>query len=262
MILSSTRYDAQTATPHNPLVVLHGLFGSARNWSSIARALSQNRDIIALSLRNHGDSPHDAIMTYQAMAQDIAETLEHLELEVVDLLGHSMGGKAAMTLALTQPSLIKNLVIVDIAPKMYRPQYSSYITAMQGVPLDQISRRSDADPYLQEVIPDPALRTFILQNLSISNGVARWQVNLDAIYTGMADIEAFPDLANTFDKPTLFLRGGTSDYVKEKDFETIQAIFTDVTIKTIPDVGHWPHAENPRLFMQMLTDWLDHQSET
>jgi esterase len=256
MILSSTVYPATTATDALPLVILHGLFGSARNWSSLAKTLSERSDVITLSLRNHGDSPHKSDVTYPAMAQDVAETLVDLGLQSVDLLGHSMGGKVAMTLALTRPDIVNRLIVVDIAPKAYSADHNKYIEAMKAVPLDRITRRSEADVYLKDSIPEPALRAFILQNLTFSDGQGSWILNLDALLEGMTDIEGFPQFKTSFDKSTLFLHGEASDYVKEADKKSIQTLFHDADIIPIPDAGHWPHAEKPAVFTQMLTDWL------
>lgn len=257
MILSSTVYPASNETDALPLVILHGLFGSARNWSSLAKTLSERSDVITLSLRNHGDSPHNSDVTYPAMAQDVAETLVDLGLHSVDLLGHSMGGKVAMTLALTRPDMVNRLIVVDIAPKAYSADHHTYIRAMQAVPLDKITRRSEADVYLKDSIPEPALRAFILQNLTFSDGQGAWILNLDALLEGMTDIESFPEFKTSFDKSTLFLHGEASDYVKEADKHTIQTLFNNGDIVTIPNVGHWPHAEKPAVFIKMLTDWLD-----
>lgn len=260
MILSSTYYSAKQNTNKIPLVLLHGLFGSARNLTSMAKALSATRDVVVLSLRNHGNSPHDSVMTYQQMAVDIVETLEHLSIDSIDLLGHSMGGKVAMMVALQKRMLVNKLIVVDIAPKSYSQRYGAYVQAMQAVPLDQIKRRSDADAHLKSVIPEADLRAFILQNLIFEKEPpsVRWQLNLDAIYNGMSNIENFPDIDDmSYDKRVLFIRGALSPYIQTDDITKIQQHFPHAEIETVPMSGHWPHAEQPKVFNAIVTSWLD-----
>ena len=230
-----------------PLVVVHGLYGSARNWGAIAKRLSDARQVVAVDLRNHGESPHVAEHSYAAMADDLAEVVTDLGGRA-DLLGHSMGGKAAMALALTRPELVSALLVADIAPVAYGHSQIQYIDAMERVDLDGIARRSEADGRLAAYVDDPALRAFLLQSLVLNDGPPRWRLNLGALRSGMAEILGFPDLDGPFEGPTTFISGGASDYVTEAQHPQIRALFPAVRFDVIPGAGHWVHAEVPRPF--------------
>jgi pimeloyl-ACP methyl ester carboxylesterase len=192
-----------------PLVIAHGLFGSGRNWGAVAKRLARDRQVAAVDLRNHGDSPRDPDMSYAAMAGDLAATIAELGGEA-DLLGHSMGGKAAMVLALTEPERVRRLVVADIAPAAYRHSQIGYVRAMQALDLAGLSRRSEADARLAPSVPDPVLRAFFLQSLAFEDGVARWKLNLDVLAEQMPTIMGFPEPAGRFPGPTLFLTGAAS----------------------------------------------------
>lgn len=229
-----------------PVVILHGLFGRLRNWQGMQKQLARHARIITADLRNHGESPWSNEMSYPAMAADIAKLINDLGIGPAIVVGHSMGGKAAMCLALSEPDLVKALMVIDISPVDYRNDYGPYFTAMRSVPLNELARRGEAETYLKDGIKDPGIRAFLLQNLGESDGHLTWQANIDAIEQGMPDIMTFPEFDwATFEKPTRFVIGGTSDYVKPDHRKPITALFPNATHTVIKDAGHWVHAEKP-----------------
>lgn len=237
-----------------PLLIVHGLYGSARNFSSLARKLAVGRDVVMVDMRNHGASPWADTMTYPDMAGDLADTVERLCGGRAVVMGHSMGGKAAMALALTRPDLVETLVVADIAPVPYDHSHAGYIAAMQSVDLGAVTRRSDADPMLAEHIPEAMLRAFLLQNLLVEGGVARWRLNLDALETCLADLMGWPEKwpHMPFEGRTLFLHGGASEYVTVEMHPTIRAHFPAAAFQTLEGAGHWLHAEQPDAFQRQL----------
>ena len=242
-----------------PVVVLHGLLGRGRNWLSIARSLQATYTLHLLDLRNHGASPWSDEMSYAAMARDVAAYIEGEGLERPRLLGHSMGGKAAMTLALTRPELVDRLVVVDIAPVAYpHGGFESYIRAMQAVDPATIARRAEADAALARSVPEPAMRGFLLQNLTTVNGHLAWQPNLGVLLARMKEIVDFPeDLAgHVFNGPAFCIRGERSSYVEPAGVEAWHRHFPAAPVLTVPGAGHWPHAEKPRPFLQLLEPLL------
>ncbi|MEQ8226902.1 MAG: alpha/beta fold hydrolase [Rhodospirillales bacterium] len=241
-----------------PLLILHGLFGSKRNWGGIAKALAAGRRVICLDLRNHGESPWDATMTYPALAADVAHFIQTHDLGPVDMIGHSMGGKAAMTLALAHPELLKTLTVVDIAPAPSPGTFIHYVEALKAMDLAQVTSRKDADALLAPTEGNPGIRAFLLQNLeSTSDGYA-WRVNLEALSAAMADLLNFdtPPQGQSYDGPALFLAGGASDYIQPQHHAEIQRLFPAARIENLPGIGHWAHAEAPELFLQHVTGFL------
>ena len=211
MQLASTVHGTPTDRP--PLVIAHGLFGSGRNWGAIARRLAESRQVVTLDMRNHGDSPKSPDHGYAAMADDLSAAMAAFGGRA-DLLGHSMGGKAAMVLALTEPERLRRLVVADMAPVAYGHSQLGYVRAMQAIDLATVARRADADKALAAAVPDPGLRAFFLQSLALGPSGAGWKLNLGALADEMPRIMDFPDLPGRFDGPTLFLTGGRSDYVR------------------------------------------------
>ncbi len=240
-----------------PLVILHGLFGSARNWATVARRLGEDRRAIALDLRNHGGSPWTAEMDYEAMAADLREAVAPLGR--CGVLGHSMGGKAAMTLALLYPGLVERLVVVDIAPVAYSGRsHGDYIRAMKAVDFARVERRAEVEEQLRAGVPDPSLRAFLLQNVVSDEAGLRWRINLDALGANMEAIMGWPAACDgrRYDGPTLFLAGEASDYVRPEHHGRIAALFPRAEIRTIAGAGHWPHAEKPEAFVAELERFL------
>ena len=235
-----------------PLVLLHGLFGSARNFGAVQRHLAARFRVIALDLRNHGDSPHAATMTYDAMAEDVAETLARLGVGPAVVVGHSMGGKAAMRLALGRPGVVARLVVVDIAPAVSPPDLRGYVQAMMALDLAPGLTRAEADAALAAAVPSAAVRGFLLQNLKFGDAPA-WRLGLAEIAAAMPAIEGWeaPEGAR-FDGPCLFVRGERSDYVRPEHRETIRALFPAVRFAMVKGAGHWVHAENPAGFLAVV----------
>jgi len=243
------------ATDRPPLLIAHGLFGSARNWGVIARHLSDLRQVIAVDMRNHGDSPWNPRHDYPAMAQDLAEVIAAHGGQA-DVLGHSMGGKAAMALALLHPASVRRLVVADIAPVAYAHSQSQNIAAMRGLDLTGLASRGDADRRLAATLDDPALRAFFLQSLDLKASPPRWRLNLDALDDQMAQILGWPDIDATFDGPTFLIAGANSTYIRPEHRAAIKALFPNAVQASIPDAGHWLHAENPRAFEAAVATFL------
>jgi esterase len=244
-------YDDLGAGP--PLIILHGLFGSARNWQRYAKELSSHYRVIAVDLRNHGRSPHTTTHTYLDLADDIEALLDALELGDVVILGHSMGGKAAMTLALRSPARISKLIVVDIAPIAYADHHTPLIDAMLALPLTTTTRRA-AEIFLTEAVPDQAIRLFLLQNLILGEPGIGWRLNLPVLKNAMPTlVGALPVAAAAmFGGAVHFIRGGLSDRVLDSHRPVIEAHFPRVVIHTVDNGGHWPHAEAPAEFRTRL----------
>jgi pimeloyl-ACP methyl ester carboxylesterase len=240
-----------------PVVVMHGLFGSGRNWMTAARRLAASHRVFAFDLRNHGTSEHVPTMTYPEMAEDVRETIEALGVGPVALVGHSMGGKAAMLTALTHPEVVDRLVVVDAAPVAYPPQFEKYTRAMRGADLSNIQRRAEVDAQLVDAVPTPGTRAFLLQNLILDDQGARWRPNLEVIEANLPGISGWPDgITGSYDGPTLFVYGGKSDYVLQDHRATIEALFPQVRYEVIAEAGHWVHAERLDDFLEVLTPFL------
>jgi esterase len=241
-----------------PLAILHGLFGSGRNWASIALRLAAHHRVIALELRNHGASPWADTMDYTDMAEDVCATLRAGGHRRFALLGHSMGGKAAMVLALLRGDEVERLVVVDIAPVAYAPHHLGYVQAMRALDLGAIKRRAEADVRLAPAVADAAERAFLLQNLVFDGGAARWRLNLNAIERAMPPLADFPAMpaGTTYQGPALFLSGGRSDYLRPEHEPEIRRLFPNARIARIADAGHWPHAERPEVFLDIVEPFL------
>lgn len=228
-----------------PLMIVHGLYGSGRNWGVIAKRLADAARVITIDLRNHGLSPRTDTHSYPDMAGDIAALIEHLG-GPMHVVGHSMGGKAVMLLALTRPDLLNRLIVADIAPVAYTHSQLPYIHAMRAVDLSNVTRRSEAEAQLAEQGVEPALCSFFTQSLDIPG--KRWRLNLDTLEAEMPKIMSFPEVDGSFDGPTLFLSGATSDYVQPEHRPQIKEMFPNARFAKLKDAGHWLHADQPRAF--------------
>ena len=240
----------------DPLVLLHGLFGSARNFGTVQRVFAQGHRVIALDLRNHGLSQHDADMRYATMAADVLETLDRLGALPATLLGHSMGGKVAMLAALTRADAVARLVIADIAPVSYPPHYRAIAAAMDSLKLPPGTTRAEADAALSEAVPDSGMRAFLLQNLQPGASPA-WRIGLREIVAALPEIEGWsapPDAR--YAGPTLFLAGANSDYVQPEHRPVIRALFPNARFVTLKNAGHWLHADNPSGFVAVVEAFL------
>jgi esterase len=257
-MLSMIRHPAALGAKAPPLIIVHGLYGSARNWNVIARRLADQRDVIAVDQRNHGESPRYDSQSYADMAGDIAEVIENLGGKA-DVLGHSMGGKAAMQLALSEKQpLIRRLVIADIAPVAYDHDQSQFAAAMQAMDLVDLSERREADRRLAAAgIDDPALRAFFLQSLDLKASPPRWRLNLPVLSREMPKIVGWPGTAGQFDGSALFLTGSESSYVRTEHRPLIRAAFPRARFAKLPGAGHWLHADRPREFEETLRIFLD-----
>ena len=243
-----------------PLVVLHGLFGSHRNWQALGKALARRRRVYLLDLRNHGHSPWSDVMDYPAMAADVVAMAGEAGLERVALLGHSMGGKVAMTLALDRPALVERLVVADIAPVAYDHDFDRELDAMRGLDLDAIDRRATADAALAEALPDRGARQFLLGNLDfVDGGKAHWRANLEVLASSMQNLTGWVDGEGErrFEGPVLAVRGEQSPYVDETGIEALRRRFPAVELVTIPAAGHWLHAEAPGPFLDAVSRFLN-----
>lgn len=237
-----------------PLLIVHGLYGSARNWGVIAKRLSDARQVITVDLRNHGDSPWDAAHDYPDLAGDLVDTIEEIG-GPVDVAGHSMGGKAAMVLALTRPDVVARLVVADIAPRAYAHTQLPFIEKMRQVDLETLTRRSEAAEQLGALGVEPALQSFFTQSLDVAN--KRWKLNLDALAENMPKIMTFPEISGSYDGAALFLTGAQSDYVQREDRARIKALFPSARFAALPGAGHWLHADRPREFEAAVRVFLD-----
>ena len=233
-----------------PLVLLHGLFGSAGNFGGVQRRLAVDRRVIALDLRNHGSSPHAAAMDYPSMAADVIETLDTLGLDRVAVLGHSLGGKVAMAVALCHPARIERLVVADIAPVSYAPHFRAIAAAMQAVPAGDT--RAQADAALAQSIHELALRGFLLQNFRTGAG---WRIGLDEIAAALPVIEGW-DTRGTYPGPALSLLGERSEYVLPEHRPLFRALFPAIRFTTLHDAGHWLHSDAPEAFVAAVQKFM------
>ena len=245
--LAATEYGAGP-----PVVILHGLFGSGRNWRAISQQLATHYHVLAFDLRNHGASPWADGMAYGEMAEDVRASLHTRGIARTALLGHSMGGKVAMVMALLHPAEVDRLVVVDVAPAANPPTLLAYAQAMRAADLRGAKRRSEVEAQLAGAVPDAAERAFLVQNLLIGDGETRWRLNLEAIERGFAEISGFPEFPAeaAYPGPTLFLAGARSDYIRPEHEPEIRRLFPNAQIERIEGAGHWVHAEQPRAFLQ------------
>jgi pimeloyl-ACP methyl ester carboxylesterase len=239
-------------TALTPVLIVHGLFGSARNWGAIAKRLATDRRVVTPDMRNHGESPWTDSHRYPDMAADLAEVAESMG-PPVDVVGHSMGGKAAMLLALTRPALIRRLIVADIAPVGYGHSQAHLTRAMRALDLTDLTTRGEADRRLAAAVPDDSTRAFLLQSLDLKQGLPRWRLNLAVLERDMDHITGWPvGVTGRFDGPVLFLSGALSRYMQPEYRAPIKALFPNAKFAKIPGAGHWLHAERPREFEASL----------
>ncbi len=270
------RLAVRTMGEAGPWVVfVHGLFGQGKNWTTIAKALADGHRVALVDLPNHGHSPWTDRVDYVDMAELLAAELEHLG-EPVTLVGHSMGGKVAMQLALRRPELLRALVVVDISPSEYpvsggrtedpdeeASPFAGYIAAMQALDLDALEKRDDADRALREAVPSPMVRSFLLQSLVRegpgAGGGWRWRLNLDLLERDLEALRGFPEPppGATFDGPVLWIAGANSHYVLPEDRSGMDALFPGTRLVRIKNAGHWVHSEQPEIFVEALRRFLD-----
>ncbi len=238
-----------------PLVLLHGLFGAARNWGAIQKRLATRHRVLAMDLRNHGESPRAEGMAHAATARDVAETLRHRGIPRAAVLGHSLGGKIAMALALGHADMVARLVVADIAPVRYPPALRGYVAAMRALPLTDGLTRREADAALEAAVPEPSIRAFLVQSLDFEHDPPRWKLGLAEIHAAMPEIEDFA-AAGRYEGPTLVIAGGRSDYIRPEHHAAFRALFPAARFASIPGAGHWLHAEKPNEFLSLLEPFL------
>lgn len=239
-----------------PLILLHGLFGSADNWHTVAKALAAEMQVYAVDLRNHGRSFHSERHDYASLAADIQAFITDQRLAPVTLLGHSMGGKAAIQAASTRPEQVERLIVVDITPKATRGIQAEAVAALARLELDRLTTLADAEEKLRPGIPDTALRRFLLKNLERTpDGRYRWKINLEALGRNLDRMGAAVPAA-VFRKPCLFIRGARSDYLADVDWPELKSIFPAAELATLADAGHWVHADAREAFVAAVLDFI------
>lgn len=240
-----------------PVIVLHGVFGSSDNWQTVGKALAEDFAIYLVDLRNHGLSPHSDQMNYPVMAQDIKELIDHEKLGRAHIVGHSMGGKVAMELAASFPEVVKSLVVVDIAPKYYPPHHQEILDSFKSLDLKSLKSRKDADDALSSKLSNPGVRQFILKNLGrADDGGFEWKLNYQVIEENIDLIGKGLEKGKSYSGKTLFINGSKSDYISEADHESIRSHFPEAMFETIEGAGHWVHAEKPNEITSLLKEFL------
>lgn len=238
-----------------PLIILHGLFGSSDNWQTLGKKFAENFEVYLVDQRNHGHSPKSNEFNYQLLSDDLYKLITDLELENITLIGHSMGGKTVMHFAQEHPLFIKKLIVVDIGPKAYPMHHDIILAGLNSLDLSTIKSRGQADKQLSKFIEDIGVKQFLLKNLYwIEKGQLGWRINIPVLEKKMPDIVAsIPD--KIVETHTLFIRGEKSNYIVEDDFQNIYDQFPNSEIETIYDAGHWVHAENPFSFYNMVLEF-------
>lgn len=253
-------YATQLGTSGSLIVFCHGLFGQGKNWTSAAKALSDRFRCLLVDLPNHGRSPWTDTLSYQQMAGAVGDLLdEHAAGEQVGLVGHSMGGKVAMVLALLRPELVQRLCVVDIAPVHYPglSNFADYVRAMRSLPLDRLPDRATADRLLQAGVPDATVRSFLLQNLRRDGSTWRWQQNLALLGDHLDDLATWPDLqADPYPGPTLWVAGAESEYITADHAQAMRSLFPRVQLLRVKRAGHWVHSEQPEVFVAALRTFM------
>jgi esterase len=241
----------------DPLILLHGLFGSHDNWHTISQRLAERWHVFAVDQRNHGHSPHAAEMSYPRMAEDLARFCLDHSLSSAQVVGHSMGGKTAMQFALAHPERVARLAVVDVAPRAYDSAHSQISGALLSLDLQTFQTRRQVEEALAPAIPELAVRRFLLKNLAHAPaGGFRWKLNLLDIFHNHAALNAALESDRPFEKPALFIRGGRSDYIQERDLSEIRRLFPRAEIHTIAAAGHWVQADAPDAFIEALENFL------
>jgi len=240
-----------------PLIVLHGLFGSCDNWLTQAKLYAKSFSVYTVDQRNHGLSPHSEEFDYPSMVNDLAEFIDDHNIINPVIIGHSMGGKTAMNFALAHPEKIDKLIVVDISPRPYELEHYSILDGLNAIPIDTLSSRNEADEILAQYVSEHDVRQFLLKNLQRkATGGFSWKINLPVLTQKLSNIGLDLQVKGTFTKPTLFIRGARSNYVQDADWNRIISIFPEATLETM-ETGHWVQAEKPNEFVELTRQWLN-----
>ncbi len=240
-----------------PIIILHGLFGTLDNWQTIAKKLAENHMVFIIDQRNHGKSPHSDEFSYKIMAEDLKGFMFQHHIYEAIIMGHSMGGKVAMRFALDYPDMVSKLIVVDIAPKKYKGGHQTIFEAMFDLDLENLTDRRAIDEVLKVKIPDDGIRLFLMKNLARQKeGGYRWKMNLPVLYKNYQEILSTIEVDDAYDDEVLFIRGGQSKYIRDEDILDIQEIFPLMQLETIPNTGHWLHAEAPKIFIKIVNNFI------
>ena len=259
MKLFFREYKPAQDTGKQPIVILHGLFGSSDNWLTQAKIFSEDHHVYTIDQRNHGQSPHDSAFDYQSMVSDLLEFFETQKIHRPILIGHSMGGKTVMNFAVSHPDKVDKLVVVDISPRYYDLEHYTIVNGLNALDLSTLTSRNDADTALAEYVPEPDVRQFLLKNLQRkAEGGFTWKINLPVISEKLSNVGVDLVFQGKFEKPTLFIRGRRSRYVLDADWTRIQEVFPNAELETM-ETGHWVQAEKPAEFVALVNKWVDSQ---
>ena len=255
--MSNINYQIHQDEQNKPWILLiHGLFGSLDNLAALRRGLTDDYKVLSIDLPDHGNSLHTDEFSFANYALLVSELINELNIEILHIVGHSLGGKIAMQLALSQPDLIDRLIILDIAPVSYTPRHQLVFEGLEQVPLATITRRQDADHYLQEFIKEVGTRQFLLKSLNQDDNGWHWQFNLALLKRDYAKLSAGLDSKSPFIKPTLFIKGELSDYLMPDHKDRVMQLFPNSQLKMLANTGHWLHAEKPALCITMIKRFL------
>lgn len=250
------KLNYRTLGSGTPMVIMHGVFGTSDNWVTVSKSLAEHFQVYLLDLRNHGQSPHSEVFSYEAMAADLEEFIEEHKLVKPIIVGHSMGGKVAMTFAAKYENISK-LIVVDIAPKFYPRHHDEILKGLNAIPLEQIQSRMQADEILAAYISELGVRQFLLKNLyRTEDGNFAWRLNLPIIVKNIDIIGEPLDMEARVLIPTLFVKGSKSNYILPSDEEMILHIFPNSAIAIVEDAGHWLQAEQPKRFVDEIMNFL------
>lgn len=250
-------YKIYGAENSDVIIILHGLFGMLDNWTTLAKRFAQTHRVYAIDLRNHGKSVHTKEMNYNVMAMDLKDFMVNESIYTANIIGHSMGGKVLMTFTNLYPEYVERMVVVDIAPKAYKPKHNQIIDALTSLPIQSLKTREQADNWLSNNITQASVRLFLLKNLARTKLGFEWKMNLPVIIENYSEIIGDVDIKNGFERPVLMLYGGNSDYLSNDDFKELELFYDNVRFKEIEDVGHWVHAEKPDAFYENVIEFLN-----
>lgn len=241
-----------------PMIILHGLFGQSDNWNSLAKQFGeQGFEVFAVDQRNHGLSPHSDEWNYKSMSEDLLELIKDNQLENVILIGHSMGGKTVMQFTLDHAEIVDKLIVVDMSPREYPLHHQKVLEGLNAVNFDMVKSRKEAEEVLSKYIEDYGTKQFLLKNIYWEeDGKLAWRFNLDVITKQIMNVGAPTPVEKSVDVPTLFIRGGSSEYLTDKDLNLISELFPRSILETINGAGHWVHAEKPKEFFESVMHFV------